>query len=645
MKRHYTFINLFLSFLYLEIAFKLFIGLPVFDSNLLLVLLFTLSFASLFTLIFNIFGKTFNHVGITVLHLLLGILFSVNLCLYKMYGFYFEFSLLTAAEQVTSFGKDILTLIKNNIWGILSFLVPFVVDLVIYNRTKFKKLTFKLVLIYVCFMLLCGAVYTALIIKKDADNKSVYEQTYKSSTAMCIEKLGVMNTFMIDSYHCIRGYENSAEDIIINEENIEPVEEVKEYDYNVLDIDFDALIENDTSQTLKKMDEYFKNSTGTKQNEYTGFFEGKNLILFMAESFNEIAVRKDLTPTLYKLVHNGFYFPNFYTPTIYSTIGGEFQELTGLYANPGFLGYWREGKNSFPMGVANMFKNDGYKTYAYHNHHYQFQNRDLYLAALGFDNYKGCWNGLEEKINCLSWPGSDVELIEATFDDYINSNKFMVYYATVSGHGSYSFDPSDNYISYKNQDYVKDLGYSIHSAGYLAAQIELDRALEILLQKLEQAGKLDDTVIALVGDHHPYYLTNDEVNEISDTYREGVIDLYHSNFILYNSAMENVTIKKTGSQIDVLPTIYNLFGLPYDSRLFIGNDIMSSTPGLAIMGDWSWVSDKGKYYSYSGKFIPYYADNSTTQSYVDDMNAIVSNRVNMSLLIMQTNYYKHVFGE
>ena len=61
-------------------------------------------------------------------------------------------------------------------------------------------------------------------------------------------------------------------------------------------------------------------------------FEGKNLVFVIAESFNEIAVSEELTPTLYKLVHDGFYFKNYYTSNNLSTIGGEFQALTGLYA-------------------------------------------------------------------------------------------------------------------------------------------------------------------------------------------------------------------------------------------------------------------------------------------------------------------------
>ena len=157
--------------------------------------------------------------------------------------------------------------------------------------------------------------------------------------------------------------------VFLGAEEIEVIksekEEEFEVEYNISNIDFEGLAESEKNNTLKQMHEYFASETGTEKNEYTGFYEGKNLILFMAESFNEIAVNKDLTPTLYKLVNGGFVFENFYTPTIYSTIGGEFQELTGLYAqSTSILSKFRSGNIYFPQGIGNMFEKINYSTYA-----------------------------------------------------------------------------------------------------------------------------------------------------------------------------------------------------------------------------------------------------------------------------------------
>ena len=226
----------------------------------------------------------------------------------------------------------------------------------------------------------------------------------------------------------------------------------------------------------------------------------------MAESFSEIAVSEELTPTLYKLIHDGFYFENFYTSNNLSTIGGEFQALTGLYADNTILSSWRNGSAYYPYGIGTVFKNAGYNTFAYHDHFAYFQDRNVYLKTQGFNNYKACYTGLEKVINCEQWPESDVEMMNATVSDYINSDKpFATYYMTVSGHMHYTY--GGNAIALKNRNLVKDLNYPEEIQGYIATQIELDRALEALLKKLEEAGKLDDTVIVLLADHYPYDLS------------------------------------------------------------------------------------------------------------------------------------------
>lgn len=68
---------------------------------------------------------------------------------------------------------------------------------------------------------------------------------------------------------------------------------------------------------------------------------------------------------------------------------------------------------------------------------------------MGFDKYVGCGNGLEKLMNCKVWPESDIEMIDATINDYIDSDKFMTYYMTVSGHLNYTF--TGNSMSYKNR--------------------------------------------------------------------------------------------------------------------------------------------------------------------------------------------------
>lgn len=634
---------IFIILLYLEVSFKLLTNNPVWNISLLYVVIFDVFLSFLLGFLTTIFKSSINKAIFYILMILVSGISCLNFCCYKIFSFFFDLSLLNATDQVLSFTGDMFVLVLQNIFGVMLLLFPLFLLVINTRYIKIHKSTWQEKLICVCICLLAVTAFLGCLhIKKD-EEYSAYKLYYKiESVDLSIRKFGVVHGFFLDIYRSVFGFDEELEienPIIIENPEENPPKEEK-YDYNHLSIDFDSLIEDTKNDTLKGMHEYFKNDVGTKQNKYTGFFKDKNLILFMAESFNEIAVSEELTPTLYKLVNNGFVFPNFYTPTISSTIGGEFQELTGLIATSGFLGPWKSGTNAYPFGIATMFKNIGYNTYAYHDHNYTFQNRNKYLSALGFDNFKGCRNGLENLINCKQWPESDLEMINATTSDYMNSKEpFFTYYVTVSGHGDYGFASTAMGRKHKNE--VEHLPYSEKVLSYLAANIELDKALEALINELEENGKLDDTVIALVGDHYPYYLTTEEVNEVASYEKDGTVEINHSNFILWNNKMENVIVEKVGSQIDVLPTIYNLFGLEYDSRLIMGRDILSTEPGLAIFGNRSWVSDYGTYFSASGKFIPK-EGKEVDNDYVSKMNRVVAGRMNMSKLIMEQDYYKYI---
>lgn len=633
LKKFYSLLVLFFILIYLELIFRLFTNNMSFSFTIIILITSLSIFINAFTKLFN---NNINKVLYLIIIFLICFIYSLQLCVYKMFGFYFDWSLLYATNQVASFAGDGIMLIIENILGVFLLELPFIILLIFNKNIILNKDKWYISIIKFILSILSYVIFLGLLNINKSNSNSNYRLYYEvNNIELNIHSFGTIHAFLIDTERAIFGFKEK-----INIQNNEGIDVTEEYVYNNLDIDFNYLIENEGNNVVKEMHAYFQNESGTLQNEYTNYFEGKNLILFMAESFNEIAVREDLTPTLYKLVNSGFKFTRFYTPTISSTIGGEFQELTGLVAAAGFLKPWKSGENYYPFGIAKSFAEIGYNTYAYHDHNYYFQSRNKYLSALGFTNFKGCNNGLEEYINCHQWPESDVEMINATINDFIASDKpFFTYYVTVSGHGDYGFSKSS--MAKKHKSDVANLNYSEKPLAYLAAQIELDQALELLINKLAEAGILDNTIIALVGDHYPYYLSIDEVNEIASYEKDAVVEVNHSNFILWNNKMDTIIVDKVGSQIDVLPTLYNLFGVPYDSRLIIGKDILSTEGGLAIFGNGSWVSDYGTYYANSKKYIGEYV----SDDYVEQMTNKVNNKMTMSKYIMTYDYYRKVFGE
>ncbi len=624
-----------ISYVYLEVLFKLIIGSP-WEAGFLIGLCAVVFMAFLFSFINGLFKMKVHRILYFVNIGLVTLLFMVQNCLFAQYGFYFNFGLVNAMGQVAQFGKDIIKLIIREFIHLVLYALPFVLSLVFANRISFSRKSYPN---FVRTLIACGVSLALLVVLGIWQREDFRE----NNNELYVDKMGVVSSFFMDGWRTVTHYEpgiyNDPETMDIHVSDLV----YKDYDANVLDIDFAALAAGEKNEDVKTIHEFLGSQSVTDKNEKTGLFEGKNLVLFLAESFNRLAVREDTTPTLYRLIHEGFYFENFYSPHIMSTIGGEFQLLTSSVVSNGCLTGFKSGTNVYPFGVGTMFKNAGYSVKAYHNNSFSFQSRDKYIPEMGFDYYLACKNGLGQPA-CKGWPESDYEMINITSEEWIHEDHFMTYYITVSGHGPYSFDRCDNAIARKYQDILEGLNlpYDEPTQAYLAANIELDRALELLIQRLEEAGKLEDTVIALVGDHFPYYLTDEEISSLNGETIDMIIDVNHSNFILYNAATPSETVTKVGSQIDVLPTLYNLFNLPYDSRAIIGKDIFSTEPGLAIFDNNSWISDYGKYYTNrSQRWFPNEGVE-VTDKYYKRLYRQVLNKISISRLMSQTNYYKYM---
>jgi len=624
--------------LFLEFMFSIFIFDTYYKESVINIILYSLMVSSILSLLSGFFKSKGNRVVISILLFILGFLFSVQLVFYDSFKTFFSFTILGLGDQLESFLGSTIKMIIRNLLRIIVLFLPFIIYLIFKKKLDCGRSRINSYITYILVFILSLTLFIVHMNgTKKIDSGTYYLYHDVNNIELNMEKLGVLNSYSLDIYRAIHGFEEKMIDVDEKEEKKEEPSVIV-YEKNTLDIDFDKATSNNE---IKKINDYMKNNEGTDKNEYTGLFKGYNLIYITAESFSELAVSEELTPTLYKLTHKGFIFDNYYTPNNLSTIGGEFQSLTGLYPNSSILSKWRTGTNYFPYGLATTFKNLGYKTYAYHNNWYGFQDRHKYLKSQGFTNYLGCYNGLEKRMNCKPWPQSDDEMIKVTTKDYVtNEEPFLAYYMTVSGHFGYTWD--GNSMAAKHKKEVKNLSGATESAkAYVATQIELDHALERLLKTLEENGKLDNTVIVLLADHYPYNLDLNSVNSISTYKRDSVVEVNHNNLILWNSKLTDTHIDKACMSSDVLPTVLNLFGVEYDSRLLTGRDILSTSSGLAVFNNRSWVSDKGTYFANSKKFVPkeVMEDQDT---YVKNMNGIVSNRLNIAKLIVKNNYYKYL---
>lgn len=640
---------MFLNLVSLEFLFKwLVFGFSsIFKINNLFLLIFLFPISGIIVFISNITKSSKKNKIIYFLILgLLTIWYAIALIFKKVFNTYFCLSLFGLSDQAIAFSQTAIIEILKNIIPLLILFLPFILSFLSSKYFDFSKPNNKKSLINLLTILLSIIVLNIITYQTKDKENSLYSKFHGlNNNALNVETIGVLPAFYLDFKDIVMNNHKDIEIEIpsIDEDNNQNEEEKlneETYSYNILDIDFDNLVSSEKNKTLLNMHKYLKSDKGTLKNEYTGLFKDKNLIVITAESLNTIGIRADVTPNLYKLATEGFNFTNFYTPINLSTIGGEFQNLTGLFANLNDLNkYFRKGTNYFPFGLGTTFKNSGYDVKAYHANDAYFQDRNVYLKNMGFNYFKAKNTGLEKLMDCNKWPQSDEEMLNVTIPEYLNSDKFLTYYVSVSSHMPYS--KNGNAIVNKNWSLVKNLDYSEEAKGYLASVIELDKAVSSLIKSLEENNKLDDTVIAIIPDHYPYSLSLNAINELSDYKRDDTIEVNHNTLIIWNTKTPGVTINKTASQLDFLPTIYNLFDVAYDSRLFMGKDILSSELGLVYFQNKSWVSDKGTYLASQDKFIPKEGV-SVDDEYVDNINKTVANRMRLSKLIIENDYYAKV---
>ena len=188
--------------------------------------------------------------------------------------------------------------------------------------------------------------------------------------------------------------------------------------------------------------------------------------------------------------------------------------------------------------------------------------------------------------------------------------------------------------------------------------------MEYLLQRLEDAGIADKTLVVLAADHIPYFnvstieelagktFSSGDTSALADNLKEEMItdyNLYKNTLIMWTGSMtEPVQVDKVCCQVDILPTISNLLGLEYDSRMLSGTDILSDSTPLVAFNSGSWLTDQGYYDRYTQTFTPSAGctlDAASQEDYVATMKKVASNRRQISSIVYENDAYSYIFGD
>ncbi len=676
--------------LYLELVFHIAIRIstknPAGDGAIFYIMMFSLSIGCLLTFLSTLFVNKVNKWIVYILSGFITLLFCVQLVYFQQFRDYFKWSTIGFAGDVTQFWREALACIARNIFTLALLLLPFVLYL-IFGQKKAPALgtPLRVKILLLCLALMFHLTAVAAIVTND-DAEHHYKKTFSATNA--VDYFGIMTTTRLDIKYIIVGQPDANADIddVVgvdsdlnpfgtlapptsdteppippetdeNGETVEPpetdtVDPPVVYGDNVLDIDWDSLIANEKNSTIKEMHEYFSSVTPTKKNEYTGLFEGKNLIYMTLEGFTDKCVSEELFPTLYKMLNEGFVLENFYTSLWGgSTATGEYVSMTGMFYNSAKC-LEMSAKNKWPFTLGNVFTDLDYSVYAFHNHTYTYYGRDKSHPNFGYKNYLAVGNGLDNLD--YYWPRSDREMAEATIDYYIDKAPFHAYYMTVSGHANYTF--MGNSMAKRHKDRVDHLDVSENVKAYIACQLEVEDMLSYLVKRLDEAGELENTVFVMSADHYPYAMADEELAELYDLPIDnlhGNFDLFRNGAVIWCADMEEpVHITKPCSSLDLIPTVLNLFGVDYDSRLLMGTDLNSTTDPLVILNCdsgypvWNFINSYGSYNNSTKKFTPakgVTVDESVIDDYVKQMTSIVATKRKYSYRVLENNYYKYVF--
>ncbi len=607
-------------------------------------------------------------------------IYSAQLIYYRFFRTFFVFYSIGHGGQLAQFTKDIILKILRNLPWILLMFVPVITYFAYLRKRLFapcmaKHVRWRDSLICVALSVAMFFVSIGSMVFNRTYNSPWQNFFYENEIQMGANQFGLLTAMGVDISHLIFPRSAPIDPDLIPDDPIftaKPVEStsssgsepepsqtdpgsVVERLPNILPVDFDArlgdqkpddgtpaVLQGKTrTDQIRYLDKVFSRTVPTYTNDHTGRGKGFNLIFVTAESFSPYAMDPELTPTLWKMWHEGVHFTNFYNPVWgVSTLDGEYAGLCGMIPKPGVWTLKEAHKNDLAMAPGNLFRKLGYTTYAWHNHTWSYYSRDLSHPNLGY-LYRGLGHGLEVK---RTWPESDLEMMEKTVGEFIGKEPFHVYYLTVSGHAAYT--RIGNMMASRHYSVYKHLDLPDEAICYKAANYDLELAMANLLQQLREAGIADRTLIVLNPDHYPYGMEKSNLDAMAGMELDKTFGIYKSAAFFYHDGIKPEVVDKYCCSADLLPTAYNYMGVPFDSRMLSGRDIFSDHDALVIFLGRSWITDYGKYDAKTGVFTLHEGKTleEDENEYVKRINREVKIRFETAKLIVDSDYYRDLLS-
>lgn len=528
-------------------------------------------------------------------------------------------------------------------------IIPFIIILIIYiiinkritdNINKKTNIRASLTIFLVSLSIFIASIITPFMQDKNQtiSNRALFKNA--SNPSLTIEQYGTLGFCFLDIKALIFPVEVEEVYEVTNKKE----KTLNEYTREIDDTLWQEVIDTETNKTLNSLNNYFINRDITDKNEYTGLFEGKNLIVIMMESVNDIFINEEFYPNFYKLVNEGWYWKNNYSPrNSCATMNNEFSGMTSLYSIYNTCTASRYKSNTYYESMFNLFNNQKYITFSAHDYTQAYYPRKTIHTNMGSGEYFGAEKlGISYSSEYINWANDD-DFMEAILDiidkKTSDGENFMTWLTTVSSHQPYTVSSiqGDKYYSM-----TSGLNYPSDVRRYMSKLKILDEGLGILLEGLESRGILDDTVIVLYGDHYPYGISKKNLNKVMDIDVEEDNNAERVPFIIYNSEQTPQVYEEYTSYINILPTLANLFNLDYDPRLYLGTDLLSEDySSLVVFADGSWKNEVA-FYNASKNKIKYYGDTEYTSEEINSINKDINTKISVSSSVIKNNYFSYL---
>ena len=664
------------SFL-IEIIFKLIMNLPLIDWSLLRITIGLIIINIIISIIVSFSKPKVTNIFIILFSFFITAYSIAQAGFYNYFGTFMSFATSSQAKAVGSFVADFINSFKPQYWLLL---IPFILLIIYYifierqlniiisnneinylDKIKGKKakaeyldnqkkqnsknlriITFISFILIIVLTILYGATLTLPFMQNKLQmipNKVLFKNPTMPNIA--VGQFGVEGFGFIDLKTILFADDEPDTVLAVTSENNDSSDTTDNYTRVIDDTAWNEVNDSETDKDYQTLNSYFISKDITFKNDYTGIFEGKNLIVIMMESgSNVITDYPEYFPNINKLYNEGWSWTNSFSPrNACSTGNNEMTGLTSLYTINRNCTANIYKDNTYYEAMFNLFNNQGYYTSSYHDYTDHFYYRHTIHPNMGSQKFYGA-NDLNITLGDTyqPWP-SDVEFISKSTPNYLNKNKYMTWLTTVSSHMTYakSSVTGDMYLDLFNNE-----SWDTSAKRYMSKLKILDNAVGELLNELTAAGKLDDTVIALYADHYPYGLATSSFQSLAkyDVSENGDID--RTPFIIYNPELTPTKYNEYTSYINILPTIANLFNLNYDPRLYGGIDLLSSEyPNVVAFADGSWRSDIAYYDATSGS-INYTSDATYTNDEIIAINNSISNEISMDNLAIKKDYFTYL---